>query len=271
MKKRLLTLSILLFGGLGTVLAQDCNIDVAALNNYLSNKGLSWGSRPDTTDNLPAAAINMVYDQTIEIKWPQDVKGFDSTQGAIPYNTVEITDVIGLPTGMTFTSPSSTTDDIYCAGTGGGPVSSCKWNDAQYGCIRINGTPTALGTYPIRVVLNVNIPLVGDRGGNFDGFTIIVTPVGVDIIQDGDQVELKQNVPNPFDHVTNIKFNTETSVDAEFYVMNLLGEMVHTQKLKSNVGENNIKFDGSDLNEGIYMYTLQVGEKKITKRMVISK
>lgn len=53
--------------------------------------------------------------------------------------------------------------------------------------------------------------------------------------------------------------------------MNLLGEIVYRNSYKANQGENNIKFDGTLLNKGVYLYTVEVDGFKMTKRMIIEK
>lgn len=268
MKKQLLSLALILTGALVYGQCTFTNGTTDSLNNYLAARSLSWGAMPDTTENLPTATLNQLYSTTLELKWPTNLQAFDSTAPSLSFSSIKIDSVNGLPPGMSFVSPSSTTDDVYCDGQSGPAVTNCDWNSGTYACIKIEGTPNTLGTYLIDVVLSVS-HFGGPSEGNFEGYKIVVEPVGVEE-NDINPFKVKQNVPNPFSSTTVIKYSVkEPTNDAQFYVMNLLGEIVHTQSLETKEGDNAITFDGSNLNEGIYMYTIEISGKKVTKRMIV--
>lgn len=267
MKKQLLILGMILSAGFG--FSQTCNFNTADLDAYLAARSQSWGTMPDTVDNLTVAAVNQQYDGTIAIKWATQTQQLDPNATNVSINSIEITNVTGLPAGLTWSSPSSTTDNVICGGAGAN-AANCKWAGGAYACVRLLGTPTVTGIFPLTISLTVNVPFAGDQSGDFNGFKLAVTPAGVEVINDN-PFKLMQNVPNPFSQVTTIKYSVEKATDAKFYVMNLLGEVVYNQTMQANEGQNTINFDGSDLNEGIYMYTLEIDGKKVTKRMVINK
>jgi hypothetical protein len=267
MKKQLLILGMILGTTFG--FSQTCSFVTQDLEDYLTATSKAWGTMPDTIDNLPLGAMNQQYDETIAIRWAATANQLDPSSPALTVNWVEIASISGLPTGITWVGPSSTADSIICGGSGA-DAANCKWAGGAYACIRINGTPTQMGTFPLTIGLNVRVGNLTTQSGNFTGFKLVVGTAGVELINDN-PFKVMQNVPNPFSQNTTIKYSVEKSTTAKFYVMNLLGELVYSNAMQANVGQNTINFDGSDLNEGIYMYTLEIDGKKVTKRMVINK
>jgi len=87
-----------------------------------------------------------------------------------------------------------------------------------------------------------------------------------------DKFELYQNYPNPFNPETEIRFEVPTSTFVNISVYNLIGEKV-TTLLNENIeqGVHLIKFAGSNLPSGIYIYRLTSGSTNITKKMTLLK
>jgi len=52
-------------------------------------------------------------------------------------------------------------------------------------------------------------------------------------------------------------------------VTNLIGERVYSKNVKGKKGDNVVTLDTSEIPNGIYLYSLEAGNKKITKRMVV--
>jgi hypothetical protein len=75
--------------------------------------------------------------------------------------------------------------------------------------------------------------------------------------------------PNPFSVSTRIKFYAEEDIELDFYVKDLLGNTLHSEKLKTKKGPNSISFYRNDLAPGIYIYSLKTKTKIISKRIVI--
>jgi len=102
-----------------------------------------------------------------------------------------------------------------------------------------------------------------------NGSLVSVTPVST---QTPDAFSLNQNYPNPFNPTTNIKFAITKSdfVTLKIYSMN--GAEVKTVvNEKMNIGSYEVSFDAAGLTSGTYFYTLQSGEFKETKRMMLIK
>lgn len=109
---------------------------------------------------------------------------------------------------------------------------------------------------------------------NDDFGTIIgVEPIG----EVASQFWLKQNYPNPFNPVTSIVYNLPVSADVTVRVYNLLGQEVRTLvDGVQNKGRYDIKFDGSALASGMYIYVIEANTfegdvYKDVKKMVLVK
>ena len=83
---------------------------------------------------------------------------------------------------------------------------------------------------------------------------------------------LEQNYPNPFNPVTNIKFSIPTSGFVELKIYDLLGREVATLVSDPMVaGTYNVDFEAGKLSSGVYFYSLESGNFKQTKKMLLVK
>lgn len=84
--------------------------------------------------------------------------------------------------------------------------------------------------------------------------------------------ELFENYPNPFNPSTTISFNLFQDMNIEIEVYNLIGNKIQTLKkgfLKKGYYE--IRFDGSNLPSGIYIYRFKTNSQSIIKKMMLLK
>ncbi|MBL7943128.1 MAG: T9SS type A sorting domain-containing protein [Flavobacteriales bacterium] len=79
-----------------------------------------------------------------------------------------------------------------------------------------------------------------------------------------------QNVPNPASQFTQVSFSLAKPGDVKLVVSNLLGEVMMTKHIDGKRGQNNYNLDVRSLNSGVYLYSITVGERKLTKRLVIN-
>lgn len=83
---------------------------------------------------------------------------------------------------------------------------------------------------------------------------------------------LDQNYPNPFNPTTSIKFSIPKGSNVKLIIYDLLGNEVETLVDEYRpAGTYSVKFNGSELTSGIYIYRLQAGEFVSTKRMALIK
>jgi hypothetical protein len=85
-------------------------------------------------------------------------------------------------------------------------------------------------------------------------------------------VKLYQNIPNPASASTVFKFNLSSAGNVEFTIKDMLGRNVGSLDPKwMETGMHEVPFDSSQLENGIYFYTIRMKGYTDTKRMVISR
>jgi serine protease AprX len=101
-------------------------------------------------------------------------------------------------------------------------------------------------------------------------FTITnVAPISSNV---PDSYMLFNNYPNPFNPVTKIRFNLIKTDDVKLKVYDITGKLITTlvnQKLSA--GEYKVDFNGSELSSGMYIYRIEAGSFKDTKKMLMIK
>ena len=75
--------------------------------------------------------------------------------------------------------------------------------------------------------------------------------------------------PNPFNENTKISFYSSQNSLITFIVQDVLGNIVKSEKILLNKGENTIPFYKKKLSSGIYIYSLKTKDNIISKRFVI--
>ncbi|MBT4776178.1 MAG: T9SS type A sorting domain-containing protein [Crocinitomicaceae bacterium] len=249
MKKHLLfTLAILTLSI--NVNAQSCSPDPFYMDSV-------YGAWPDTITNFPAGQEGVFYSQVLDFKLPTDAGDIDPTYSGVPIDSAVLTDVTGLPPGLSYICDNS----------------NCTWMGGDQGCASIFGTPTTPGTYDVVIELDgwVTVIILGaiSQPSVFTGYVIEVTPALEIVMYQKNEFSSKQNSPNPFSEETMIHFTTGQSANIDLRVMDILGNIVHKQNVQANAGENSIRFRNDALSDGIYVYTLSNGERSITKKMTV--
>ena len=86
------------------------------------------------------------------------------------------------------------------------------------------------------------------------------------------QTLLYQNYPNPFNPETAISFSLPKEEHVKLSVFNTKGELVRELVNGYVSAENhNVNFNAADLNSGVYYYSLETGNTKLTKKMLLIK
>jgi len=101
---------------------------------------------------------------------------------------------------------------------------------------------------------------------------LLSMPSGIEENNIPDQTALHQNYPNPFNPETLISFSLPKEEQVTLSVFNMNGQLVK-EIVNSRVaaGNHSINFNASDLNSGIYFYTLETGSTKLSKKMILNK
>lgn len=85
-------------------------------------------------------------------------------------------------------------------------------------------------------------------------------------------LNVSQNVPNPFTDVTVINYSLAENVGVSLEVFDITGQKVQTiEQGRQTIGNHAIQLNSGSLQAGMYFYTLTAGVNRITKRMIIVK
>ena len=241
---------------------------------------------PDTIQNLPHAVQGVYYYTQIDIKTPTilieaasgdssittiDTLGSSYYVGNWPVDSMIMVSTIGLPSGIT----------LDCN------TSNCSYEGDVVGCANVYGiTNDPVGVYPFTIEVNgythgsitvFGIPIAVETDlysatGSYEtikGYNIVVnSATGIQTFHQDDFV-LFQNVPNPFSKVTDIRFNSPKSTTVEFTVIDMFGRRVYSENISATNGINTFEFN-HDMSAGIYMYSINNGIDKISKRMLVT-
>ncbi len=221
---------------------------------------------PDTvgspTSSLPTGYVGTPYTGVFTAVVPDSLT-IELTPGSLTtldLVSVTVTNITGLPPGA----------DTYAC-----DVMDCIFPDQANGCLAITGTPTTVGTYFPIVEADVNVGAtlqVTFPGALVDGeYKIFIEEEFINTNNIAEVVGLGQNVPNPFSTFTQIDVDSKEAGQYDFKVYSLIGEMVHAERVNLLTGNNTIQFDATNLNSGVYFYTVGQGNSVVTKRMVVSK
>ncbi|MGE5499026.1 MAG: T9SS type A sorting domain-containing protein, partial [Syntrophothermus sp.] len=83
---------------------------------------------------------------------------------------------------------------------------------------------------------------------------------------------LLQNFPNPFNPTTTISYSIPKHSYVELKICDVLGREVSTLvNDQKHAGEHKVQFDGSSLPSGVYIYTIQAGSYRDSKKLLLLK
>lgn len=223
-----------------------------------TNGGLAYPIPANAAGGSPmdtiSGATTSAFPDVVQFRLPSDtvLSGLTAT-----IDSIWIESITNFPAGTQYTCNTP----------------NCKWAGGTNGCVTFLNTSAGSGIIEVQI----NLKVKGTAFGNtltipqslyykFDAAT-----VGIDEVLNPNGFTMIQNMPNPFSEKTTIKFSTPTSVNAQFEVHNLLGQTVYTESIKANPGINTIEFNGSNLPNGTYLFSINNGKATITGKMNLSK
>jgi hypothetical protein len=213
--------------------------------------------------NLNDACIDHPYNQSVTVNVPTTFNG-------IPITTVSIATtgaISDLPVGLTYACDPP----------------NCVFAAGSLGCIVLFGTPTnaniAPDTFDLGITATVNTPF-GGLPVQFPGqlapgshyyLALKSSACLVGSYDLGNQFTLLKNAPNPFGDQTLIIAESQVADEFFFEVFDLLGQRVHQQTLRLEIGRNEFTFEAGNLANGSYFYTLSNKNGKAVRQMVVAR
>lgn len=97
---------------------------------------------------------------------------------------------------------------------------------------------------------------------------VVGYPVGIENLENNGYA-LEQNIPNPAMEYTTIGYTVPKAGKMVFKLTDVLGKTIYTEEYNNTAGKHNIKLDVSNYAPGVYYYTLEFEETRLTKKMTI--
>jgi photosystem II stability/assembly factor-like uncharacterized protein len=83
---------------------------------------------------------------------------------------------------------------------------------------------------------------------------------------------LRQNYPNPFNPTTRIEYQLHMPAEVSLTIYSAAGEeLVTLVEERKGAGVHTVRFNGSNLASGVYLYELTVGPERAAKKMILLK
>ena len=219
------------------------------------------GIWPDSATNFVSGTVGASYLQNVTIKVPKDTLAtiFGSTQ-TFTFKEIDLqasSTNWGLPPGLSLT----------------GTPSNYKFPGNDTSCMVIYGTPTAVGSYTCSFTLKAYVtafPTLAVSTQTINYYIINIAPAAGIATNGTYSFQVMQNSPNPVRDNASIKFTSPLEGKAKFAVFNVTGQKVLEKELNAQRGDNNFDVDASQLESGIYLYTVEMNHQKQCRRMVIA-
>ncbi len=225
-----------------------------------------------------SACINKPYEFTFTFKVPRmlDVNGVIVTIDSIVLEKDEPTTIVGLPEGMDWScNPGDCVFDPFID---------------SLGCALIYGVPSSnnpTGDYPLTITtkiynnvfqpfLQLTFPNTIISGADGDYTLVLEDENSTNCFIVGADEPWKAHFrlasePNPFSYYTNITVIADYKERFDFKVFDMMGRQLHQQSVQLFEGKNSIPFDGSQLENGLYLYSLSNENGAISQRIVVQR
>lgn len=144
------------------------------------------------------------------------------------------------------------------------------WNSTTLSNVSPNGT----GVGGLYIDCNANSTPDWATEQAVQTFSIWVSGTLTDNLSiDEENAGVKVNAyPNPAKDFTTIEYVLDNDANVSISMTDLTGKVVYSNNLgQRNAGLNNLVVSTTEFSNGVYMYTLTVNNKKVTRRIIISK
>lgn len=234
---------------------------------------VGFGVSPDPLlgESFDVGVLGEAYEDIVHILVPTNAGDIDTLYNGIAIDSLSLVS-IQVEVDGNFIDLSAIGLDVHCNNNGDSP-NECSFLGGEQYCALIDGTPTLAGEFPLTINVMVYgfIGIVLEVPYSFSQYTLIVDETASITSSQMELSSVGQNIPNPFSNTSTINYEVTKPGDVNFQISNLLGEIVFEDVYRSNYGQNSIEVDASDINDGIYLYSLEVDGKKFTRRMVVNK
>lgn len=97
---------------------------------------------------------------------------------------------------------------------------------------------------------------------------------GIDDVKENSKngLTLNQNTPNPATNSTNVAYSTTYTGSVTLQVVDITGKIITTvNEGTKSAGAYSLELNTAEFSNGVYFYTLTVGQNKLTNKMIVNK
>ena len=225
----------------------------------------SPGIYPDEITNLDEAFVGQAYSTQIDVLTPLDTSvSLSGLNVNVTISNIDLTSITGLPNNFTYACNPP----------------NCSFPGGTYACAEIystvNPTQADAGYYPLVMTtstLAINVPLIGSitQLDTVDYFFIDISNATATLEHlNASTFKILDVFPNPVSDNASFQFVHGKNEVVSFYVIDMLGNIVHEKKINSNYGVNKFDVDISKLPSGIYTYCFKNSNNLISKKLIVS-
>jgi hypothetical protein len=229
---------------------------------------------PNAGENFQPAYLNVPFSEPVYVKVPTSAADIDETYPAsVLIDSLRLEAIYYLQ-GDTYVDIDNLGLTVTCNNNGESPDPCMFFPAGQY-CGDISGTPNTAGSFATKIDVTIYILAFGIPTSipySFENYTLEVLD-GVNVSEEAVVAELTlgQNSPNPASIYSDINFDLPNNQEVELIVSNLVGKKVFQKKVNAKKGSNSYRMDVSNFESGIYLYSIQAGDRKYTRRMMVQK
>jgi hypothetical protein len=224
---------------------------------------VQYGVYPDTATGLLPGCLGEPYYQPVYFKVPTSAADAGIPIPGATIISVQL-DSIVYGSGQNITNLGLS---LACS------APNCQFNGGSQYCGEITGIPNQVGVFPVTILVTVNAStFLGpiQLPVQFPGYTFNVSSCVPSNIKEGEfRFNLGSVSPNPANQMARIPFELPNNDRVELSVVNMVGEQLISKSFAGKRGENSITLDLSDVPSGIYLYTMQSGSHKSTRKLVV--
>lgn len=230
--------------------------------------GATFGVSPNPTlgENFVVGTLGQPYSDVIYVLAPSDGGDVDPLYTGVAVDSIRL-DSVTVFNGIADVQLSNIGLNVTCNNNGDSP-DPCMFLPGEPYCGQISGTPTVAGTYDVKIWIKAYTAFL-DVPYSFEGYTLVIVDPNSVAEHTQSTLIVKQNSPNPAIMYTNISYELARNEDVSVHVMNLVGETVFNRVIKGRKGDNTFRLETASFESGIYLYSIQTGDKKITRKMIV--
>jgi hypothetical protein len=264
--KHLFALIFTLIGSMG--FAQLCN----PLDHDWGNEPFGVSPDPTVGENFVTGYLNIMYNDQVYVKAPTSVSDVDSTFVGIQLAIDSISlDSITYFNGVSDVNISALGMSVTCNNNGDSP-NPCMFLAGNAYCGDISGVPNTVGSFPVTIHVTVYFYFFTGQAiaYTFEGYTLdVLSEIAVADLNISQNILTLENYPNPANQSTTMKFDLAKAEMASITVTNLMGKKVLDRTFNARRGENLQIIPTDEFAPGIYLYSVTVGDRKMTKKMLV--